>query len=569
MKLLKASIPLVLILLLICIPFLIFADNSKTISVEKNEFYEGDKIRVNYTGAEDKDWLGIYPKGGLPGAKDDSGNIIGSLRWGYLYDIDGVFVFMDDIDPTSKTEPLPPGEYDLYYLKNDAYEIADKIEITILEGSNPTKPKPPLELTYDITAKTKGYAEGKVTLKKPSEGPEPHEYILYWANTTGKLKEHSPIATVKASGDVTEYTMIDSLFIPQGTTKIIAYSKSGNTISDEWAEAKIDKEAVLGTDGKLYSFNVITDIHIGASYDTHLERALKSIFRKDPNSVGIFTVGDNTENGYESQYKKLMDIVNLNLENKDIKMYFTLGNHDMIGDFDEQVELFKKYTGMKGVYHHTVINDTYFIHLGNEDKDSWTNPVLISENQMKWLENLLNEASSKKGPVFVFLHQPLYDTVAGSLPGQNWDGVKDHKALRALLDKYPNVLLFTGHTHWKFDSRTTMLNGKGKTANYFNTSAIAYLWTDEDKHYDGSQGYFVEVYKDYVLVRGYDFELEEWSSCAQFMLRIESASETEISPKTTESPEAKDGKKSPIIPIAIGASLVVIVLVVVLLKRKN
>lgn len=31
-------------------------------------------------------------------------------------------------------------------------------------------------------------------------------------------------------------------------------------------------------------------------------------------------------------------------------------------------------------------------------------------------------AANPEKPVFVMLHQSLYNTVAGSLPGQNWDG---------------------------------------------------------------------------------------------------------------------------------------------------
>lgn len=45
-------------------------------------------------------------------------------------------------------------------------------------------------------------------------------------------------------------------------------------------------------------------------------------------------------------------------------------------------------------------------------------------------------------PVFLFLHQPLINTVAGSLEAQNWYGVTQDKELRSILDKFPQTLLW-------------------------------------------------------------------------------------------------------------------------------
>lgn len=188
---------------------------------------------------------------------------------------------------------------------------------------------------------------------------------------------------------------------------------------------------------------------------------------------------------------------------------------------------------------------------------------------MKWLEDLLIKASKTKGPICVFLHQPIYNTVSGSLPGQNWDGVEDDEALLNLLNKYPNVLVFTGHTHWKFDSERPILDGKGQGASFFNSSAISYLWTDEDKHFDGSQGYFVEVYEKFILIRGYDFDLEQWNSNAQFMIKMETIDKsTEPTPSTT-SKSNKNNNINIIIPIVIVLVLFVIIVPVFIISKKR
>ncbi|MOA53738.1 hypothetical protein D3C78_1772400 [compost metagenome] len=52
----------------------------------------------------------------------------------------------------------------------------------------------------------------------------------------------------------------------------------------------------------------------------------------------------------------------------------------------------------------------------------------------------------------------------------------------------------------------------------FNAASVGYLWTDEDEHKEGSQGYYVEVYQDRVLVKGRDFKRSQWVEAAQFQV---------------------------------------------------
>ena len=47
--------------------------------------------------------------------------------------------------------------------------------------------------------------------------------------------------------------------------------------------------------------------------------------------------------------------------------------------------------------------------------------------------------------------------------------------LRELIDKYSNIIMFTGHTHWTFKSLQPVLSGKGKKANYVTAASVGYL----------------------------------------------------------------------------------------------
>ena len=111
-----------------------------------------------------------------------------------------------------------------------------------------------------------------------------------------------------------------------------------------------------------------------------------------------------------------------------------------------------------------------------------------------------------------------------------------------------------------------MLNGKGSGANFFNCSAVSYLWTDEDKHYNGSQGYFIEVYESYILIRGYDFGLEEWNSNSQFMIKMD----TDIASKDqTKSKDKKDYTNPIVIALAIVLITIIVAVLIHLKKRRK
>lgn len=67
-----------------------------------------------------------------------------------------------------------------------------------------------------------------------------------------------------------------------------------------------------------------------------------------------------------------------------------------------------------------------------------------------------------------------------------------------------------GHTHWQLQAPHTMCDGAGQMPAVFNVSSVAYLWTDEDEHLEGSEGLYVEMYKDRVVVKGRNFTAGKW-----------------------------------------------------------
>jgi Icc protein len=266
------------------------------------------------------------------------------------------------------------------------------------------------------------------------------------------------------------------------------------------------------------TFQIITDTHVtddpNHEYNLNFELALQDIAAHGEGSSGIMHVGDVTDHGFPAEYEEMLRIVNKYKEElPDIT--FTLGNHDVgLGNWESRLGMYTSHTGMAGPYHDHWIDGYHFIFLGTEQ--GLPKFCDLSPKQLGWLEQKLGEQSSPEKPIFLFLHQPLLDTVAGSLEAQDWYGVTQDKELKDILSRYPQTLLFTGHTHWELEVDNTMFPGNGETATMFNAASVAYLWTNEDTHKTGSQGFYVEIYTDKVLIRGRDFKTGTWIEAAQY-----------------------------------------------------
>jgi len=307
----------------------------------------------------------------------------------------------------------------------------------------------------------------------------------------------------------------------------------------------------------LATFQVITDTHVRDEADhihnRHLEQALADIATFSQGSSGIMHVGDVTDRGLPSEYRELQRIWKQQAESlPDIR--YTVGNHDIgavvwqdppivllemkayevaelleqegqdiseeaasitvAGLWQRRLSDFEGTTGMRGSYHDHWIDGYHYIFLGTEQPHP--KDCDMSTEQLEWLDAKLSERATLDHPIFLFLHQPLMDTVAGSLKEQGWYGVNQDAELKAVLAKYPQAILFSGHTHWQLEALHTMYDGAGHMPTMFNASSVGYLWTDQDEHLEGSEGLHVEIYKDRVVVRGRNFVTGEWIEGAAF-----------------------------------------------------
>ena len=475
------------------------------IYTDKETYTRKDQITVFYKNTDALDWVGIYPGTAEPGT-------MSSLTWQYSVGEGKLTFYTSSLKET--------GEYGIFLCDNDGYDVLCCVKITILDDDKTDYGvKDAAYHTENADGLIKAYAE-----ISPSSGKE-LTYIVNWSKNGKILDDYMPVLQKKHSGeDAFKLYFNDCLYMPGDADGIAISVKEGESTT---FFASADDTLKLKASKLLYKFSVLTDLHITpdrSAHISHLKAALREINRLAPDSIGIFTVGDNTNGGTKEDYELLLKTVDEGMGGSEIPIYYGLGNHELIfnGTYASQMELFKKYTGMPGAYFSVALDETKAIFLGSDEQ---VGEGVMHKEQLDWLENELSSVGMEK-PVYLFMHQPLVETVSGSFYSKNpkvqyWYGFSGaNSRLRAILKKYPNAILFTGHTHWTFESEGPILYGNGKDASFVNCGAVGYLWTDDDDSTGGSEGYYVEVYEDYILIRGREFVSGKWCGAAQFMLPI-------------------------------------------------
>lgn len=174
-----------------------------------------------------------------------------------------------------------------------------------------------------------------------------------------------------------------------------------------------------------------------------------------------------------------------------------------------------------------MIQDYPFIFLGTESwgpigaptKDS----AVLSEAQLAWLESALEDHREEKKPIFVFLHQPIPYTMPAIDLEYYQNGIIQSKELLAILAQYPQVIYFSGHSHWDLQLQGMFLQ---KEFAMMNTGAIynTYGLDDNDEEnivdHKGSQGLYLQVYNNKVVIKGRDFSKKRWIETCEHTIQL-------------------------------------------------
>lgn len=559
-----------------------------TVSTNKTVYGLGEDVIVTATSCTTSTgaWVGLYNKADIDKGFSAENP---SLSWYSIGTYPNVSVVFQDLRNDADSRPLTisePGEYRVYVFGDSGYtDIQAYYDFTIEDDvkghfSNGV---------YIVDDLNDGFANGTVVLEVASDRYgviDNTDVTLYWADEQGNhLDGYTALAKARIKKNVVSFDMYTHTIIPEGAQSLMAYVSYNKAVepgvADYYGYVNEDKVGSQGykiplpTGTVTYSgldkdvlseFQMVSDIHITSDKVTqfadgrnlinswhhdhdneHFEMMLNDIAVNSPESAGIFINGDIANNGLKEEYEKVESIYSSveTAQGKNLPdMYVALGNHD---SYPGNITEFVSYANDLGAnittdapYYAKDVNGYKYIFLAGDNpayygKDLVTNSndAEISNAQLQWLDAQLaeNEANGGK-PVFVMLHQSIEDTVAGSFEGQEWDGVVNVDALKAILNKYNNVILLGGHSHWEINSPNNMFAGSYDLPVAINTASVGYLWTDYNLDHGvymiGSQGFYVRTYEDKTVFLGRDFENGLWIPSACYVIYNEDVQGTSM-----------------------------------------
>ncbi len=251
-------------------------------------------------------------------------------------------------------------------------------------------------------------------------------------------------------------------------------------------------------DDLIASFAVVSDIHVETNNDktiNNLNGVLNGIKAGQNIDATVFT-GDNVMNGQLLENVFFYTAVKGVLH--DETNFVITGNHDL-GNGEGDYDKFRSYfllsnnlflgNNISELYYYRVVNGCYVICLSSEAL--CVGDYVISDKQMEWLENVLEEAKAANAPILVFNHHPIYLIRD-----------RDYRELALLLQKYDNLLYLHGHYHNDLDAENFY--------EWHGVDCINLPRATENTEFEPGDGVVVEVYDNEIIVKGRDFIKGEW-----------------------------------------------------------
>lgn len=457
----------------------------------------------------------------------------------------------------------------------------------------------PVKAQYQLINPAMGYGSGTVFIEMPAQS-NATSFALYWGDASGKqLANHTSFLGGTITSENVSLSTSEGFSIPTGakTVLLYTYTKHGIPCTQPY---RIDLPAyTLPETGKLLDeYVIVADLHIGSNKaaENHLLTMLTDVKNTAPDAAGIIVAGDAVHAADESYYLLLGQLCDKVPGAP--KLYLGAGDYTYLakGTFlydsakhAEYQKLFLKYAGHpfgitpEHAYYSYKLGEALMVFLAADEYRNGS--AYYSPEQLTWLDGILAGADAY-APVFIFMHEPLSDTVSGSLSSQGYNGINNPRDVREVLKKYKNPVIFSGHTHWSLEAERTMsyVSGGGSA---FHTGAVSGLKdfsSGTAQPSNDSHGYYVTLYENAVLIRGRNFATGEWISNAVYMFStkpIPQQSEKPTSatkPSATKAPASSEeqteeseesGFRDLIPPLCILACMAVVVFIFVFRKPTN
>lgn len=316
---------------------------------------------------------------------------------------------------------------------------------------------------------------------------------------------------------------INNNIAPYNATKIGVYDSTGNKVGEiPVTNLKPD----FGE--RLYRFGLLSDVHNQqdqtAESTEDLQRALA--FFNEKESVSFTCIcGDLSQSGTAAEFQ----IYKTNVETKspNTPVYTTTGNHDCgLGTSGLNLSAWKQYTGNHDRCYEITQGTDHFLFFGMNKWSLGNSGTPYLDEDITWISNKLEEYRNER--CFVFTHL-FFPTRAGNLnniyPTGNWLGGTQLTTIQALNDRYKNAIWFSGHSHWKwylqkYQDRANIYRNNCGWCVHVPSCALpidSNGTTRVEKPLE-SEGAIVDVYDNYIDIRGMDLKNQKYLPIAQYRL---------------------------------------------------
>lgn len=369
-------------------------------------------------------------------------------------------------------------------------------------------------LDYSPWVSEEGMAHG--TLDVVLEGEPGERYEVCFADDYGVLEAYEPILTAEI-GDSgrfeVEHYFVPTAALPEKATRILAVGE------EYWLECILPDGQVIESP-KLYSFGLMSDTHVVGitgvpEWDVDESEScadyLRAVEYFDRNGVAFSIVaGDVTNDGNLFDYERYALLRQLAVA----PVYHVAGNHEWRNDGEENRGLYTQYVEPNGECFTIEQDGDAFIFISVEN-----HRCDLSEESMEFLAEQLEKYADRR----VFIIEHAYVGSVGNPKGLDTYGNRenDDPLFRALLEEYPGATLITGHSHLHFDLQrlddwANCAWARDGVCHRIHVPSLSRPRMNDpeteditENNYDykpGSLGYIVDVYEDYTIFRGIDFE---------------------------------------------------------------
>lgn len=250
--------------------------------------------------------------------------------------------------------------------------------------------------------------------------------------------------------------------------------------------------------GSPLRFAVFSDLHFTArEADRKIRENIDQILLETPAVKAIFLPGDLTDSSTEAQYDALMTVMNDKVP-ANLPVYYMMGNHDRYVSNSE--ELFLTKTKSPSVHQYIIIDGYPFITISHKTSTSKGSGSYDAAGKAFLKEKLeIASVDFPNKPIFVFFHAPVTNTMWGTNPedaNASWNNYWGVTDLASTLNPYPQVIAFSGHTHYTLRDERSIHQKNFTSVNDGGSSyGVQTVGLDEGPHPEGSP-----IVREYLVV---------------------------------------------------------------------